>query len=198
MYKEGKHILHYDGKHIVIETGLETPVQVYNVAATWQTVQFLNNQFPLSEQEISDGISRVRSRYPGLGRFERLLEDRQWYFDGGHNYEAVRAMKEKVETIRPVSETLVVLSFMHDKLNSKVLNEFLEFKKIFYHPLGTERAATFKEIKQLLPEVGLLSADHQSLDMFFKEFETELVIFTGSFYFYPTVRDWLASFTFNR
>jgi dihydrofolate synthase/folylpolyglutamate synthase len=74
----------------------------------------------------------------------------------------------------------------------------LEFKKIFYHSLNTERAATYEEVLTWLPEADLFPADPHSRDVFFNEFKSELVIFAGSFYFYPTVRDWLASFTFNR
>ena len=197
-FQDGKHILLHEGKQVRMETGLETPVQVYNVAAAWQTVHVLHPKFPVHQHEIINGVARVRARYPGPGRFERLLEGKRWYFDGGHNLEAVRAMKEKVKSIRPVSETVVVLSLMKDKLNERMINEFLDFKKIFYHSLETKRAATFEEFQQWLPDASPFPADGQSRDVFFKENESELVIFAGSFYFYSTVRDWLASFAICR
>src|SRR5699024_10688582 len=114
---------------------------------------------------------------------------------GAHNYEAIRSLKEEIETIRPVQETILVLSLMRDKIDSKVINEFLEFKKILYHPLNLERAAAFEEIQKWLPKANPFPANHRSREMFFKEVESELVIFAGSLYFYSTVRDWLTSFT---
>lgn len=197
-FDDGKYFLQTEAGDLAIETELETPVQGFNIAVAWQTVHVLRRRFPVKRREFVEGVALVRTRYPGRARFSRLIKESPWYFDGAHNYEAIRAMKEKVETIQPVSDTILVLSIMRDKINREIINELLEFNKIFYYSLKMERAATFKEMQQWLPEVIPFPASTRSRKVFFKEFGSKLVIFAGSFYFYTTVRDWLASFTFNR
>lgn len=133
----------------------------------------------------------ISRKYPPAGWFSRLLADRPWYFDGGHNPEAIVAMKETIRTIQPVSETTVVLSLMRDKINKELITEFLEFKKIYYHELNTDRAATLADVKKWLPDVRSFPAVGSQKQLLLEDLKSELVIFAGSFYFYPTVRDWL-------
>lgn len=196
-YIQDRYVLHPEHGNESFKSGLFTPVQAFNIAVAWQVHEILRGKFPVAREQFRKGVAEVRSIYPGLGRFEKLTDDYEWYFDGAHNLDAVQAMKGMVQTIRPIEESVLVLSMMEDKVNKQLLNEFSEFKKIFYHELNTQRAARYNNIKQLLPAVRLFPATEKQQRLIFKEFETELVIFAGSFYFYATVRDWLASIANN-
>lgn len=197
-FDSGKYILHPRHDKLVLESDLYTPVQVYNLAAAWLACNLLQDRFPVSREQFSKGVANVRALYPSLGRFEKLHERYKWYFDGAHNPEAIRAMKESAASIAPLNKFTIVLSMMSDKVSEQVINEFSVFNKIFYHELNTQRAATLHQVKQHLPSVRPFPVTKKQQKLVFEEFETELVIFTGSFYFYSTVRDWIATFANNR
>lgn len=187
-----------ENNKITVHTDLLAPVQAINIGLAWQTVKQLVTTYPVNKKQFQEGIHNVGMKHPIVGRFSRLLPDRQWFFDGGHNPEAVKAMKEAVGTIQPVNETVLILSLMRDKINKELITEFLEFKKIYYHELDTDRAATMAYVKEWLPDVRSFPADRSQIQSLLKDLESELVIFAGSFYFYATVRDWLNKVTNNR
>lgn len=197
-FTDGKYYLQTPEGEIGISSGLTTSVQSFNIAAAWQVCSILNAGLPISDKQFAEGVEEVRTTYPSLGRFEKLTSNREWYFDGAHNMEAIQAMMSTLRTKRPISESILVLSMMNDKVYKELLMEFSEFKKIFYHEMDSKRAAPLTTIKQLLPAAVAFPAAEEQQKQLFEEFETELVIFAGSFYFYVTVRDWLASFTENR
>lgn len=178
-------------KKILINTDLLAPVQAINIALAWQTIKQLVDVYPVTKEQLQEGMLDISRKYPPAGWFSRLLADRPWYFDGGHNPEAIVATKETIRTIQPVSETTVVLSLMRDKINKELITEFLEFKKIYYHELNTDRAATLADVKKWLPDVRSFPAVGSQKQLLLEDLKSELVIFAGSFYFYPTVRDWL-------
>lgn len=182
-----------DGNTIRLQTDLIHPVQAFNVALAWQAVSILQNRFPVSDKFLRKGLENVRKNYQNSGRFEKLHPDLEWYFDGAHNPDAVAALVNMVSTLKPVDETILVLSIMKDKLNRSVVEEFQKFKKIYYYRLGNERAAGYNDVKEWMPEIVAFPKEGSSKERFLKELESELVIFAGSFYFYPTVRKWLQS-----
>jgi dihydrofolate synthase/folylpolyglutamate synthase len=191
--KPGHFQLIIDGDCVDITTNLVAPVQGKNIAIAWQTVRQIQDEFPVSRQQFLTALQNVDL---GFGRFEKLIDNQQWYFDGGHNFEAIKELKESIKTVGQIDEAMLVLSIMKDKLRTEVIDEFSEFKNIYYYPLGLERAATFDDINQQLPQAKLFPGkrDQQS---FLNDFDAELVIFSGSFYFYETVRDWVSIFALN-
>ncbi|SHE65621.1 dihydrofolate synthase / folylpolyglutamate synthase [Fodinibius roseus] len=188
MMKAGDITLRVGGRNIRLKTTLQAPVQARNVAVAWQVIKAVNSHFRVSEEEFRSGIQHTAA---GRGRFEKLLEKKRWYFDGAHNIEAVQGVKQSVSTVGEVDKAILVLSLMRDKISSEVMNEFSEFKNIYYYSLNTERAAPFKEIRRWWPQVMAFPTQPDQQKQLFKEFDSELVIFAGSFYFYTTVRDWI-------
>lgn len=192
---DGECRLTVDKAEIRLQTDLVHPVQAFNIAVSWITVFVAQKQFPVKEESFLQGLKKVRKNYKNPGRFEKLHPRLQWYFDGAHNPEAVNAMIRMVSTLKPVNEAVLILAIMRDKINESVMIEFQKFKKIYYYELGSERAATLGHIKQWLPDVYAFTGEKYQREHFLKELESELVIFAGSFYFYPTVREWLQSST---
>lgn len=187
--KPGKYRLTDNGENIEIVTSLATPVQAKNIAIAWQVVEYLDEEYPVSRKQFLDALKKVKI---GFGRFEKLTKSQPWYFDGGHNLEAVQAMKQSVQAVGDVKDATLVLSMMQDKIRPEVMAEFSEFKNIYYYALGLERAATFDDIKQWLPKVNPFPASDRQTSCL-DDFDSELVIFAGSFYFYEKVRDWVSS-----
>ena len=192
-FEGGNFALTDEEKTIKFSTSLQMPVQAHNIAMAWKVSTVLRETLPLAEQSRIAGVEEVGNEFPVPAQFEKLHQSREWYFDGAHNVQAVREMKKMVETKRPVKQTILVLSVMHDKINEKMMSEFSEFKKIIYHTLPLGRAATFDDVQVWLPHVQPFPVKKTSRKSLLKEFESELVIFAGSFYFYATVRDWLSS-----
>jgi dihydrofolate synthase/folylpolyglutamate synthase len=183
-----------NGERKSLQSTLQTPVQAYNIAAAWQVTKALEDKLPLTDEDRREGIRTVRNLFTHQARFELLQPHLRWYFDGAHNIQAVQAMKNVVRTLQPVRETILVLSLMRDKINEEMITEFSEFKRILYYSLPLERAATMKELQQWLPLAEPFPTEQEAQNKIFKEFESELVIFAGSFYFYATVKEWIANY----
>ena len=183
--KPGHYQLRINGSTCDINSNLSAPVQAKNMAITWKVLEQMKDDFPVSKEEFADSLNQINI---GHGRFEKLLENKRWYFDGGHNVEAVQAMKESLKSVGRLDKAVLILSLMKDKLRPQLVNEFSEFKNIYYYQLSLERAATFDDINQWLPHVNPFP-EQQNLPSFLDDLDSELVIFSGSFYFYEAVRD---------
>ncbi len=174
-------------EQIHFSTQFTAPVQAKNIAIAWQVAKQLYEQFPVSKEKF---VMAINEATVGAGRFERLLRSQRWYFDGGHNLEAVRALKQSVAMVGELSEATLVLSILRDKIRPEVMAEFSEFSNIYYYQLNLERAASFDDIDQWLPQANPFPDDRRQ-QFLCNDFNSELVIFAGSFYFYVTVRDWV-------
>ncbi len=186
-----------DKKEVInITSNLTAPIQAKNIAIAWQACQVMGADFRWTKKIFIKALKHVNT---GFGRFERLLDTQDWYFDGGHNIEAVKALKASVQEIGEIKNATLVLSLMRDKVRDEVMAEFSEFKNIYYYHLGLERAATFDDINQWLPKANPFPAsDEDRKKIMQDDFDSELVIFSGSFYFYETVRDWVSTFALNQ
>lgn len=185
------------GKQVInLKSNLTAPIQAKNIAVAWQVFQQIEDSFPITEKEFINGLKYVKA---GFGRFEKLSAYQQWYFDGGHNLQAIQALKQAINTVADIGDATLVLSMMKDKLRKDVMTEFSEFKNIYYYPLSLERAATFDDINRWLPKATPFPvSDENRKQLFQNDFDSELVIFSGSFYFYKAVRDWVSIYVLNR
>ncbi|HLR76753.1 MAG TPA: folylpolyglutamate synthase/dihydrofolate synthase family protein [Balneolaceae bacterium] len=176
------------------EVPFRSPVQANNMAIALRVCDLLKDRLPVNEQQMRLGFEHAGQPEQMPGRFEKLHPDRQWYFDGAHNEEAIKSMKEAINRIGKVSDTILILSIMKEKINKKVVKEFLDFKKIVYYTPTTKRGADLAEIERWLPQITSFPADPTVRKQLFDELKNELVIFGGSFYFYPTVKKWTTSY----
>jgi len=168
-----------------VQTQLMEEVNKWNLAAVYQTVKVLSDKFPASEYQLLEAFKEFKG-VPA--RFEKLDVSKNWYFSGAHN---VQALTSTMQTIDDLEEDAVfIFSIMKDKLVPEVIEIIEELNPVFYYELNTHRAASFKDIKQ---RISVEKIDENSYKSILKEFETSLVIFTGSFYFYSTVKRWVSN-----
>ena len=166
-------------------TNLIEPINRWNVAMVYQVVSQLQNQFPVSQNEIKSGFEAFK----GLsGRFEKLSEKLDWYFSGAHNHQAIHAMKEGMKSHNLTSDVLI-LSMMADKVKPEILDEFSDFKSIYFFEQSGERAA---KIGDITSELEAQPITEKTFFPILNELRSRLVIFAGSFYFYGTVKRWLS------
>ncbi len=162
-------------------------------AVARRVLEKLSEAYTIDIRLIEEQLNQAQGSLKG--RFERLHPNNPWYFDGAHNPAAVALMKKKLESMGTVSYATAVLSVMKDKATKEFVSLFSDFRKIYYHPLQNNRAATFSEIApQISKKVEIFPQEANSRDRLLKSLNSELVIFTGSFYFYPCVKDWMRSF----
>ncbi len=181
-FENGK--VHLKNEHLSFKTNFIEPINAWNVAMCYATTSALQDMFPISESDIKNALESFKG-VPA--RFEKLLSDKQWYFSGSHNEQAIDAMLEVVSNLK-ASQKILILSLMKDKATPEVLSKFSVFDAIYYYEQEGERAAKKVDIEKY---VTVKNIDEFNYEMIFKEFDTELVICAGSFYFYPTIKRWL-------
>ncbi len=190
-FRDGRFELVEEGTPLSFKSGYAAPVNAGNIGIVRQVCRLLQERYPWSEEAFADGIRRVAERFPRTGCFERLHPRLNWYFDGAHNFEALRALTGTLSQYRPLDRWIVVFALMRDKIDPPLLNTFSEFKKKYYYSLDIKRAATFEEVNKYMDSLLSFPADLEYPADTLKQLESEFVIFTGSLYYYETVKKWI-------
>ncbi len=172
-----------DAVGVSAKTNFLEPINAWNVAISYSIVDGLREVFPVDNHEFEQALVSFKG-VPA--RFERLLDEKDWFFSGSHNIEAIEAMLEGLNYIH--GDKTLILSLMKDKAKPELLTLFNDFNEVFYYTMDMERAAVFNDIGSILKCEPI---DDQSFQTILKEIDTEVVIFAGSFYFYPVVKRWV-------
>jgi dihydrofolate synthase/folylpolyglutamate synthase len=186
-----------EGERIRLEGFKETflcelpgAVQHWNAATAWQTLKVIENRFPVSQQQFANATENV-VKITGLpARFEKLRDDRNWYFDGGHNAEAFAWTAQTIRSISKEGKPVLIFSMMKDKIKPEMLVPFFGMDEIWYYTMKSERAATFAEFASAAKNARHLDS-LQTLRAVLNRDPQQAVFFLGSFYFYNTVKDWI-------
>jgi len=175
---------------LIIHSGKQTDAK--NALAAITVTNILQTHFPVIPEAVKNGVENVNQHYPGKGVFYRLSENKSWYFDGAHNRDSVQELTDHLIRMATPEQWTVVLSFMSDKLNADIAQYWNQFSNIWLYSQNSERAASIEQMKEYFPQSRVLNlSDKNGLP----EFKTELVIFSGSFYFYSILSDWMGSGT---
>lgn len=170
-----------------IRTQFREPVNKWNVAISFTVAELLQEQLPIDEAGLMNAIKNFKG---APGRFEKIHPRYEWFFSGSHNSPALESSLEGIRAIKPISETVLVFSAMKDKLNKEMFDQLKGFKKAYFIEQEGERAAKFSDVQDELT-VELIAESQKEIIL--NELKTELVIFMGSFYFYPIVKRWTAN-----
>ncbi|WP_018126194.1 bifunctional folylpolyglutamate synthase/dihydrofolate synthase [Balneola vulgaris] len=174
----------YKDSTLVLQTNFIESVNAYNVEVCLQGVKLLQNSFPVEVTTAHEAIVNFKG---APGRFEQLLPHKQWYFSGAHNVEALESSLRVIEDEFQQEATLV-LSLMKDKVHEQSLSQLRKHKNLFYYQQKVDRAASYEQVNDLLP---VKKIDDSTAESILNELDTSLVIFIGSFYFYPIVKRWI-------
>lgn len=161
-----------------------------NIQLCFNVVSDLQLNFPVEDKVFCLGVEMMTVLYTRRAVFERLHSDLNWYFDGAHNEEAIVYLIQHLKQLAPLSSWNVVLSFMGDKLNKEIAMRWSDFDSIFIYEMPYDRAAKIDEMLNLLPKAKVL--DKTNINKL-TDLKSELVIFSGSFYFYSVARTWLGT-----
>lgn len=174
-------------KEISIPTRFKEAINKWNVAVVWNVTELLEKDFPLSNDTK---VQAIKAFAGAPGRFEKVHEKYEWYFSGSHNEQSLESSLDTLEKIQPRSEWILVCSGLRDKLNASVLRQLQGFKKTYFVEQEGERAAKYEDVKD---QIGAERLNEDRKEIILEELKTELVIFIGSFYFYPIVKRWTAN-----
>ncbi|MBO6586598.1 MAG: hypothetical protein JJ953_10870 [Gracilimonas sp.] len=169
---------------VQLKTTFKESMNKWNVAIVWKVVDILNTKFKVKEEKL---IHSIESFAGAPGRFEKLSPEFDWYFSGSHNAQALESSLSAVEEMKPKQEVVLVFSGMKDKITPEFMEQLQGFKKAYFVEQEGERAAKFGDIREFI-EAELITENDKEIIL--NELKTELVIFMGSFYFYPIVKRW--------
>lgn len=189
-YQDEQMILKNDRSQIVMDGKNWKKVDAVNTAIAYRVTEILKNSFSMNNQQFKRGIESVQKRFPKRAVFEKLFADYNWYFDGAHNAQSVHSLTLHLSGLAPPGKWTVILSFMKDKLTREVAELWNNFDKIYLYQMEGERAARLHEMKYFFPMASALNSPKKLLSNHFK---SELVIFSGSFYFYGVVSNWMGA-----
>ncbi len=140
--------------------------------------------FPVDEVALVQGLTSVRETTGFRARFEKLHPKRDWYFDGAHNEDALRALESYVRNRFPNESPHWVMAVMKDKLTPGVIDFMNERDGLMLVELDSPRAATLEDLTRLGISAQLISGPERLSEL-------KLVILAGSFYFYGTATHWM-------
>ena len=163
------------------EIGLEGAHQRINAAVAVETVKKLLDQFPLSDEMISEGIKNASIK----ARFEkRYIADKTVILDVAHNPAAVKTLVETLSD-SPM-ETVAIFSALIDKDIIDMVKLASESIRHWYLvPLSSDRAITSTELKKKFsdPDSTTVCSDMNSaIEMCLALRDVERVVIFGSFY----------------
>ena len=130
---------------------MRPPTDRLNRMTTRSAVRILSDRYPVSADEISEGLASWPLRYKPHGNFEPMMPGKNWYFSGAHNPEAWRDLTEHLHAIAPARHWTVVLSMLADKCTIEVQQAFKPFEHLILVPMDTPRAASTQQMTSLLP-----------------------------------------------
>ncbi len=180
-----------DGR-LTILSDLAAPVHRWNIAAARLVTRLLDDRFAVPPHIFTSALERMGESGLLRGRFERLSPKLPWYFDGAHNPEAVRELINNIQRQDWDHLPVMVLSIMKDKAQKKMLEPFSVFRKNYYYRLEMERAADIVSITPYIANIQNLPPNEDEITEIFNGFTKQVVIFTGSFYFYGVVKRWIS------
>ena len=163
------------------EIGLEGAHQKINAAVAVEAVRKLLDQFPVSEEMISEGIRKASIK----ARFEkRYIADKTVVLDVAHNPAAVKTLVETLSD-SPM-ETVAIFSALIDKDIIDMVSLASESIRHWYLvPLSSDRAITSTELKKKFsdPDSTTVCSDMNSaIEMSLALRDVERVVIFGSFY----------------
>ncbi len=180
------------GVWVLVPSDLTAPVHRWNIAMARMVTHELNHRFQVLLPTFQSAVRNAAQSGLLPARFERLSPALSWYFDGAHNPEAVHVLMDTIRRQEWDCSPVIVMSMMKDKAQKKMLEPFSVFKKNYYYRLEMERAADIALISPYLTNIKNLPPTEDEITEFFEGLTGQVVIFTGSFYFYGVVKRWIS------
>lgn len=191
--KDGYYLINDNNKERYLKSDYIQAIAPVNFAVVWAVIKQLFAIYPVTWDEYAASLHHFPSNAELYGRFEPLIEGREWYFDAAHNPEAWETQKQTIRECFGEQQAVLVCSLMKDKLTDNVGEWFSDFKKILYYSLKTPRAACYVDVASVFGKIERFPDKEDEVIQILNRLKDDFVIFGGSFYFYATVKSWIHS-----
>lgn len=189
VWDEGHITLYQNKTETKLQTGFRQPVQRFNVAMAAKVVEILRPDLPVTEAQLASALLELSAKGAFAGRFEQLLPGEEVYYDGAHNIEAFSETLNLARKMAGNRKIVLVFTIMRDKLTPEMCRLISEFDELFYFEGNIKRAASFPELRHLLPNARLFNpAIWPTLKKAVTSHHTFL-LFSGSLYFYRFAKE---------
>jgi dihydrofolate synthase/folylpolyglutamate synthase len=174
-------------------------IQLQNWAIVVEIIKKLDGKLNKEALELlHESWDNLEPRKVFRACLERIHPEFMWYFDGGHNQQAIGSLLNSVSRMIEIGDRdkewpIFVIAAMQDKVNEKSFGQFAPYPNLFYYELSQPRAAKLAALKTLLPQIQPFPDQFEAQQVWLRKMQDQLVIFAGSFYFYKTVRDFTTS-----
>lgn len=149
-------------KHKKLRLSLIGSYQPENAANVIEAVEILRNEgYDIPKKALYDGLKKARWK----GRFERLCDCPEVYFDGGHNEEGVSAAVKSVKACFGKKRINVISGVLKDKDYEKIASEISSVANNVYTVAPDNgRALSAKEYAEVFKKNGINALPCESFD----------------------------------
>lgn len=184
LIEQDKYQVLKDGKPYLaqLDCDLKGIYQTKNIPAVLNALEILKNQFPITENQIRQGLQNVGGITGLKGRWQVLATEPLTICDTGHNEAGIRLITESLSKIA-YKNLYIVLGVVADKDTDKILPLFpTEAKYIFCQPsihraldanVLAMRAGSFGLSGEVIPDVN------QAINRATELADTKDLIFVG-------------------
>lgn len=195
-YSSSKDYQKFDYKDFKdVYINLKGKVQIYNAAIAIECINILNeNGFRIDRDSIYDGLNSVVHK----ARFETLHKEPTIIFDGGHNENAIKNLKETINQYYKDKKIIYIVSLLKTKDYPTIIKHFVNTKNaVFFFTDGNDKNRyvakedLLKAAKENYNEENNIEFFTSSLEDAIKtaseNYKDELILVVGSFYVYKDV-----------
>lgn len=192
-YEYNEYFQNFDYKQYKnIEINLKGKVQTLNAAEALETIDILKQRgYNIDETAIRDGLKTIVHK----ARMEKLVNNPCIIFDGGHNENAIRNLKQNIEQYYKNKKRVYIISILQTKDYNTIIKELSEDNEaVFYFTNGVQDrpyvpAKTLKEeaIKYIEEERVNARNLEEAIKETKEKYKDRTIFIIGSFYVYKNV-----------
>lgn len=175
-----------------IEINLKGKVQILNAAECLECIDILKTKgFNIEENNIREGLKTVVHR----ARLEVLEENPLVIFDGGHNEDAIKNLKENINQYYNNKKKVYIVSILSTKDYKTIIRNLCDDKEsIYFFTNGVKDKPYIKnkdlynEAKKYIDEENLNMIElKEGIELAKEKYSDRVILIVGSFYIYKSV-----------
>lgn len=179
-------------KYKNIEINLKGKVQIYNASQCLETIEIIKQKgYKIPEEAIRKGLKTVIHK----ARMEVLNKNPLIIFDGGHNENAIKNLKENIKQYYNNKKHIYIISILKTKDYENILMQLSEDKEaIFFLTSGKDekryvsKEELYNKAKKYINSSNLfLESLEEAVNIAKKNYEERIIFIVGSFYIYKNI-----------
>ena len=175
-----------------VEINLKGKAQIYNAGEVLEVIDILkNNGYKINDDAIYKGLKTVVHK----ARLEVLSKNPLIIFDGGHNENAIKNLKENINTYYNNNKKAYIISILKTKDYKAIIKNICQDKDaIYFFTSGNDKKRyvskenLYKEAIKYLDKDNIFKKDLvEALNICKQEYKDRTILIVGSFYVYKTI-----------